>query len=169
MARPETSLAESVCLALVVSGADYGGAVAELLAPGAELGHIWTQSKPLTYRAIDALVARELLDRAGTAPGRGGDRRLLEPTRRGRSATRRWLAEPVGHLRDVRTELLLKFRILERLDESLVPLARAQRELFEPMIGVITSSAADDVVSRWRREHARAVAGFLDAVVDAAP
>ena len=168
MPRAETSLAESVCLALVVSGVTYGGAVAELLAPGAELGHIWTLSKPLTYRAIDALVARELLDRTGTAPGRGGDRRLLEPTRRGRSDTRRWLAEPVGHLRDVRTELLIKFRILERMGESLVPLALAQRALFEPMIAAITQDATDDVVSRWRRQHAQAVAEFLDEVIEAA-
>jgi PadR family transcriptional regulator AphA len=168
MPRAETSLAESVCLALVVSGATYGGAVAELLAPGAELGHIWTLSKPLTYRAIDALVARELLDRTGTAPGRGGDRRLLEPSRRGRSDTRRWLAEPVGHLRDVRTELLIKFRILERMGESLVPLALAQRELFEPVITAITEATTDDVVARWRRQHAQAVAEFLDEVIEAA-
>ncbi len=168
MPRAETSLAESVCLALVVSGVTYGGAVAELLAPGAELGHIWTLSKPLTYRALDSLVARELLDRAGTAPGRGGDRRLLEPSRRGRSDTRRWLAEPVGHLRDVRTELLLKFRILERMDESLVPLALAQRELFEPVITAITEATTDDVVARWRRQHAQAVAEFLDEVIEAA-
>lgn len=165
MTRSETSLAESVCLSLVVSGVDYGGAVAELLAPGAELGHIWTLSKPLTYRAIDSLVTKQLLEHAGTAPGRGGDRRLLVPTRRGRDAARDWLAEPVEHLRDVRTQLLLKFRILERMGESLEPLARAQRRMFEPMIEAISASTADDVVSRWRREHARAVADFLDAVI----
>lgn len=166
MPRPETTLAESVCLALVVSGADYGGAVAELLAPGAELGHIWTLSRPLTYRAIDALIARGLVDRSGVAPGRGGDRRLLEPTRRGRSVTRQWLSEPVSHLRDVRTELLLKFRILERMDESLVPLAEAQRALFRPMVDALIDGSTDDVVSRWRRHHARAVLGFLDGVIE---
>ncbi len=165
MARSETSLAESVCLALVVSGSDYGGAVAELLAPGGELGRIWSLSKPLTYRAIDALVTSAMIDRSGTAPGRGRERSLLQPTRSGRAATRRWLAEPVRHLRDVRTELLLKFSILERMGLSRTPLALAQQEWFAPIIASITEGTATDVVSIWRREHAQAVAEFLDHVI----
>ncbi|MBU6329004.1 MAG: PadR family transcriptional regulator [Acidobacteria bacterium] len=178
MARAETSLAESVCLAVVVGGVDYGGAVADLLAPGAELGRIWSLSRPLTYRAIDALVTEGLLTRTGTAPGRGPDRRLLAPTRRGRAATRRWLAAPVEHLRDVRTVLLLKFRLLERMGSPLAPLARAQRDRFAPMVtSIIETDPADeaaddasadpaDVVTLWRREHARAVVRFLEHVID---
>ncbi len=167
MARSETSLAESVCLALVVTGVDYGGAVADLLAPGAELGRIWSLSKPLTYRAIDALVGSGLVDRSGIAPGRGRDRSLLQPSRTGRAATRRWLAEPVGHLRDVRTELLLKFSILERMGSPLEPLAIAQQERFAPIIASITEETSADVVSIWRREHAQAVAKFLEQVIGA--
>lgn len=168
MGRSETSLAGPVCLALVVSGVDYGGAVAELLAPGAELGRIWTLSKPLTYRAIDTLVEQRLLDRRGTAPGRGGDRRLLQPTPAGRRTTERWLAEPVAHLRDVRTELLLKFCILERIGASRVTLAELQRDRFAPLVAAIGESTSDDVVALWRREHARAVMRFLDDVIGAA-
>jgi len=167
MAHSETSLAESVCLALVVSGSEYGGAVAELLAPGAELGRIWSLSKPLTYRAIDALVTSGMIVRSGTAPGRGRERSLLQPTRIGRAATRRWLAAPVSHLRDVRTELLLKFSILERMGHPCAPLAVAQQAWFAPIIASITEGTASDVVSIWRREHAQAVAEFLDQVIGA--
>ncbi|NCY15713.1 MAG: PadR family transcriptional regulator [Actinobacteria bacterium] len=167
MARSETSLAGSVCLALVVSGVDYGGAVAELLAPGGELGRIWTLSKPLTYRAIDALVSDGMITRSGTAPGRGRERTLLQPTRAGRSATRRWLAEPVDHLRDVRTGLLLKFWILEQMERPLLPLAIAQRERFAPIVASIIGATTTDVVSIWRREHAEAVMQFLDRVIGA--
>jgi len=165
MARSETSLAESVCLALVVTGVDYGGAIADLLAPGAEFGRIWTLSKPLTYRAIDALIAAGRLERRGTAPGRGRERSLLHATRTGRAATRVWIAEPVAHLRDVRTALLLKFQMLERMGESLVPLALCQREAFAPRIEALTADLPADVVGRWRVEHARAVEELLDAII----
>ncbi len=165
MGRSETSLAESVCLALVVTGVEYGGAVADLLAPGAEFGRIWTLSRPLTYRAIDALVAGGRLQRSGTAPGRGRERTLLHPTRTGRAATRSWIAEPVEHLRDVRTVLLLKFQLLERMGESLVPLATRQRDAFAPLIAALTSVPPSDVVGTWRLEHALAIGRFLDSII----
>jgi DNA-binding PadR family transcriptional regulator len=168
MARPETALADSVCLALVASGVEYGGAVAELLATGAELGRIWTLSKPLTYRAIDALVAGGLIERSGTAPGRGPQRSLLAATPAGVRATDHWLAEPVTHLRDVRTELLLKFSILQRMGRSLAPLATEQRSAFESTISTILAGTSDDVVSIWRREHAQAVLRFLDRAIGSA-
>ena len=169
MPRSETSLAESVCLALVVCGVDYGGAVADLLAPGAELGRIWSLSRPLTYRAIDSLVTGGLVERSGTAPGRGRERSLLHPSRAGRAANRSWLAEPVEHLRDVRTVLLVKFQLLERMGKSPEPLAVRQREVFAPLIAAITAEAPTDVVGSWRIEHANAVARFLDQVIEASP
>jgi hypothetical protein len=91
----------------------------------------------------------------------------VEATDVGRAATRRWLAEPVRHLRDVRTELLLKFSILERMGYPCAPLAVAQQAWFAPIIASITEGTASDVVSIWRREHAQAVAEFLDQVIGA--
>ena len=164
MVRSDPSLAESVCLALIVDAAHYGGAIAELLAPGAELGRIWSLTKPLTYRAIDSLVARELVRRSGTAPGRGRDRTVLAATRRGTAAARRWLDQPVGHLRDVRTELLLKFAILERGGRSAAPLAERQLTAFAPLIATIRAERSVDIVGQWRAEHALAVERFLVGV-----
>ena len=44
----------------------------------------------------------------------GPQRMLLAPTPRGRQAFRRWLARPTVHVRDLRSELLIKLLLLER-------------------------------------------------------
>lgn len=161
MSRSDPTLAESVCLALIAGGVEYGGAIAGLLAPGAELGRIWSLSKPLTYRAVDALVEEGLVRRSGTVPGRGRERTVLRTTRRGAAAAHRWVETPVEHLRDVRTELLLKFAILEREGRSPAALAQRQLDTFAQLFEVIGGWRADDLVSRWRAEHADAVERFL--------
>ena len=69
------------------------------------------------------------------------------------------------HLRDVRTVLLLKFQLLERMGESLVPLATRQRDAFAPLIAALTSVPPSDVVGTWRLEHALAIGRFLDSII----
>jgi molybdate transport system regulatory protein len=87
----------------------------------------------------------------------------LVATAAGRRAATRWLETPVQHLRDVRTELLVKLRLRQRAGLNTTDLLAAQRELFEPAIDTLTSAAADDdLVDLWRRESARAVRRFLD-------
>lgn len=163
MPRPALTLAEHACLAAVRGGARHGWAIGSLLAPDGELGRIWSLSRPLTYRAIDALVERRLLVRRGTQSGRGGERTMLASTAAGTRAAERWLETPVEHLRDVRTELLLKLTFLQRAGRDVRPLLAAQRELFAPAIDALTTAdATDDLVDLWRRESARAVRRFLD-------
>ena len=107
MARTtDLTLAEGACLAAVQQGLRHGWAIGSLLAADGEIGRIWTLSRPLTYRAIDSLIERRLLTRRGTEAGRGRDRTLLQITAAGSRAVVAWLATPVDHLRDVRTELL---------------------------------------------------------------
>ncbi len=159
----ELGLADHVCLALVGQGVEHGWAVGTVLAPDGELGRIWTLSRPLTYRSIDNLVLRRLLIRKGTAQGRGRDRSLLRITAGGIEALSAWLDQPVEHLRDVRTELLLKMALRERSGLALEPLLVAQQDWFAPTIASLTTTAPDeDIVDRWRRESARAVRRFLD-------
>lgn len=163
-AAPDTlSLAEHVCLALVSEGIAHGWAVGAVLARDGELGRIWSLSRPLTYRAIDQLADKELVARTGTSPGRGRDRRTVAATSRGRRATQRWLDAPVEHVRDVRTELLLKLELRRRAGLELVPLLDAQAEAFAHRIELLTSVREPDLVDLWRREHARAVRRFLVA------
>jgi len=152
-----------VCLTLVIQGVAHGWALGSVLAPGGELGRIWSLTRPLTYRAIDGLVDKGLVTRSGPRPGQGRERVALVATAAGRRAAQRWLDTPVQHLRDLRTELLVKLTLRERAGLDNTDLLAAQQELFEPAIDGLTSAAADgDLVDLWRRESARAVRRFLD-------
>jgi PadR family transcriptional regulator AphA len=160
---PPLSLAECVCLTLIAQKVSHGWALGTMLAPDGEIGRIWSLSRPLTYRAIDGLVDRGLVTRTGQAAGRGRDRVVLAATPAGRRLARRWLDQPVEHLRDVRTELLVKLFLRERAGLERATLLTAQQEQFAPAIDALTSSDPDDdLVDLWRRESARAVRRFLD-------
>jgi DNA-binding PadR family transcriptional regulator len=158
----EPSFAEHVCLALVANGSSHGWAVGTELAPAGSLGRIWTLSRPLTYRAIDGLVDKGLVRRARSAEGRGSARRALAVTTAGRRALRRWLDHPVQHVRDVRTELLVKLVLREWAGLDNEALLAAQQAVFAPLIDGLLSSPEGDLVDLWRRESARAVERFLD-------
>ncbi len=86
--------AEWVCLTLITQKVSHGWALGTMLAPGGELGRIWTLTRPLTYRAIDGLVDKGLITRTGQAAGRGRDRVVLAPTPAGRRLVKRWLDTP---------------------------------------------------------------------------
>ena len=163
-------LADYACLAAVGEGAEHGWAVGSLLAKGGDVGRVWSLSRPLTYRSIELLVERRLVSRRGTAQGRGGDRTLLRITAAGRRALTEWFEAPVEHLRDVRTELLLKLVLRDRAGLSNRPLLEAQRAHFGGAIDALTSDRGDlDVVARWRMESACAVARFLDGALGERP
>jgi molybdopterin-binding protein len=163
----EPSFAEHVCLALVAEGVTHGWAVGSLLAPSGELGRIWSLSRPLCYRAIDGLVEKGLVTRRGHTPGQGRERVLLAPTADGRRTARRWLNTPVQHVRDVRTELLMKLALRERAALDTKPLLMAQQAVLESTIEALTSDTTDGgLVELWRREQARAVRRFLDQAID---
>jgi PadR family transcriptional regulator AphA len=155
--------AEWVCLTLVTQKVSHGWALGTMLAPDGEIGRIWNLSRPLTYRAIDGLVEKGLLTRRGPSAGHGRDRVVLAATPAGRRASGRWLATPVEHLRDVRTELLVKLVLRERAGLDNEQLLTEQLAVFTPVIAGLTSAGPDDdVVDLWRRESARAVRRFLD-------
>ena len=167
---PELSLAEWVCLALVAQKVEHGWAIGNLLVPDGELGRVWTLSRALTYRAIDGLVDKDLVSRRGTASGRGRDRVVLRVTPSGRRLASAWLEEPVEHLRDVRTVLLLKLLLRERAGLDNHALLTAQHAQFADTIDNLSSTSPDDdVVDVWRRESARAVRRFLERALEPLP
>ena len=164
-------LAEHVCLALIVEEPRHGWSVVRALAPDSDLGRVWSLSRPLTYRAIDGLLARRWIVRNGQVPGDGPMRQMLSATPAGRRATTSWLDAPVAHIRDVRTELLLKLLLLRARGTDPRSLLRAQRAAFAPLFRSLARAArlarADDV-DRWRHESSLAVQRFLDASIAAA-
>jgi PadR family transcriptional regulator AphA len=156
-------------LALITLGVSHGWAVGSELAPDGAVGRIWSLSRPLTYRAIDGLVERGYVVRGGHRAGHGRDRVVLAPTRTGKRVSGQWLDTPVDHLRDVRTELLVKLALRTRAGLDSEPLLAAQLESFEPAITSLTSLGDDDLVDLWRRESARAVKRFLDQALHPRP
>lgn len=128
-------------------------------------------SRPLTYRALDQLAAQGLIRPVGEEPGiAGGNRTVLAITPRGRARLERWLASPVHHLRDLRSELLLKLVLTELRGKNPTPLLSRQRDVvaylaatFDEQVAV---APATDVVLLWRAESARAAVNFIDTLLD---
>ena len=159
--------AEAVCLTLITQGISHGWAIGSTLAPDGEVGRIWSLSRPLTYRAIDGLVDKGLVERRGYAAGRGRDRAVLAPTAAGRRFVKRWLDAPVDHLRDVRTGLLVKLSLRSHIGLDNAALLEAQRAQFAPAMAALSAGRADDdFVDLWRRESAGAVRRFLEHASD---
>ena len=160
----ELSLAEAVCLTLVAREPRHGWSIVKALAPDGEIGRVWALSRPLTYRALDALAAAELIEPRGSEAGAGPPRTIWRATQKGRRASRAWLRRPVAHLREMRTEFLLKIQLGAPANE----LARAQLEAFAPTFAGLARAARaepNDVVVCWRAESAEATRRFLQSLV----
>ncbi len=156
------TLAEHACLTLVVQGVSHGWAIGTLLTPDGELGRVFTLSRPLTYRAIDGLVAQGLTRRKAPTGGTR-DRATLTATAAGKRVAREWLDAPVDHVRDVRVELMLKLLLRERAGLPVAPLAATQLASL-PFDRLLDAHDTGDLVDLWRREHARSVQAFLVAL-----
>lgn len=169
MTAPPTSptLAGWVCLGVVADGPTHGWAVARELRPDAELGRIWHASRGATYRELDALVERGWIAAVGDEAGPGPRRTVLAVTDIGRSELHHWIDRPVDHLRDVRSALLVKLALAERLHRSPTTLLRRQRRVIDDVITGMTADegerAGRDIVAAWRLELARAARRFVDA------
>lgn len=162
--RPTLSLNEWAVLGVIVDKARHGYDIASELSPGRPVGDAWKLSRQLVYRAIERLEALGLAEPRRTEPGHAAPpRTVIGPTRRGRTAMARWLDTPVEHLRDVRSELLLKLVLAEHLGHDRRTLVRAQQLAFADLFAGLDRREPDGgIVSTWRRNSARAVRVFLD-------
>ncbi len=158
----ELTLAQGTCLALVAAGHRHGWALVRELAPEGGIGRIWSLSRPLTYRAVDQLVGLGLLARSGTEAGDGPARALLAVTRAGRRRARDWVMTPVRHLRDTRTEMLVKLELCARLELDQAELLRAQRDALAPIIAAIRTRPPEDLTDLWRAESSASIERFLE-------
>src|SRR5438270_5520223 len=166
---PALSLTEWVVLALLAEGRSHGFAVARTLSRVTPLGEVWTVPRPLVYRAIGRLEEQGLIAEAGEEPGDPGPRRMVyEVTPKGRKAAAHWRAEPVRHLRDVRSALLAKVLLRQRAGEPLKPLVTEQRAVFAPLFERLAEQFAaaesEGVIAAWRYESSQAVGRLLDHV-----
>lgn len=160
------SLNEWAVLGVLAGGPRHGYDIAAELRPGTPIGDVWRLSRQLVYRALERLTDRGLAEPRGSEPGDAGPNRVVyRATRRGRAALRRWLDTPVDHLRDVRSALLLKLLLIDRLGLDRSGLVAAQRLAFAPAFARHRPPAGtDDVVGLWRHHSAVAVADFLTSL-----
>jgi len=169
--RDDLGAGEWAVLALLAERPTHGFAVARAMSPEGEIGKVWTMRRPLVYRAIDLLTEAGLVRPAGTEPSTSGPRRMLvEATPAGRRALTGWLVEPVEHVRDARSLLMLKLLFLGRADADQTPLLTAQRKRFESLaerllVAIDAADGFDQVLLRWRLESTTAAIRFIDGLL----
>jgi DNA-binding PadR family transcriptional regulator len=168
-ARPSLSLAEWTVLTVLAERPAHGFAIAQLTAPGGELGRIWHIPRPVIYRAIGRLLDAGLITPDAVEPGRGPQRTLYTVTPQGREAAADWLDTPVEHVRDVRSHLLLKLALLDRAGRDPAGLLSRQKATLEPIVQAINAERPqrkgfDATLLAWRRATAVATMSFLDDV-----
>ena len=161
MARQDAQLARDVVLALLNEKPRHGWAIHEELAPNGEIGRAWTLSRQLVYRAIDSLEETGLVRRAAPKDGGGADRVIISPTARGKKHATAWLDQPVEHLRDVRTELVVKIMLRRRASLPIASFIIEQEAAFSEVLSAIESVPATTAVDMWRHESASAVKRYL--------
>ncbi len=170
--RTEPSLTEWAVLALLCEKPAHGWDIARAFQKDHQVGQVWTVSRALVYRAIAVLRELNYITDRGSEPSASGPHRvLLAPTPRGRQALRRWLARPTEHVRDLRSELLIKLLLLDRVAKDNTPLLTAQLEVLEAgesdlaeRIGRL--SGFQRTVAVWRLTTARAARAFVEALLD---
>jgi len=166
---PSLSLAEWTVLALIGEGPTHGFAISQLTAPTGELGRIWQIPKPVIYRAIGRLEEAGLVARQNIEPGRGPQRTIYSATRAGHKAVAAWLDTPVEHVRDVRSQLLIKLALLDRAGADATGLLGRQKAILEPIVSAIATERPrrkgfDATLLAWRRATAAAALSFLDDI-----
>ena len=155
-------------LALVCERPTHGWDIARALRPGGEIGTVWSCTRALVYRAIGTLDAQGLIRREGTQESTlGPSRTLLVPTPIGRRALSAWLRTPVEHLRDVRSELMLKLLVHDRLGRDPAPLIARQQERFALLADSFDARLERAVgfertLALWRHTNAQATLDFLE-------
>lgn len=175
MSRPpriEPSLSEWAALGLLCERAAHGWAIAQALSASGEIGLVYSCTRPLVYRALGQLREAGLVEARGTvASDAGPARTTLGATRRGRTAFARWRRAPVEHVRDLRSELMLKLLFHERAALDPAPL------LSEQALGLLATEQAlerrlanasgfEGTLALWRISVARAALSFVEALLD---
>jgi DNA-binding PadR family transcriptional regulator len=169
--REELTVGEWAVLGLVAEEPTHGFAIARALAPEGEVGKVWAVRRPLVYRAVETLTGMGLVRAAGTvASSSGPQRTVLEATPAGKRALTSWLREPVAHVRDARSLLMLKLLLLNRRGADLAPLLIAQRAHFAGLAERLSDAADaaegfDRALILWRLESTTAAVRFVEAML----
>lgn len=159
---PALSLDGWAVLALLCEGDSHGWALVRALASDAEIGRVWSVRRALVYRTLELLADAGLAEQAGVQPGlRGSPRTLHRASAAGRRAFAAWLAEPVAHVRELRSALLLKLLFAQRGGIPVRGLLEAQLAVVEQTVTALQRAPQgerefDATLRAFRLETARA-------------
>jgi len=98
----------------------------------------------------------------------GPEKSLSEATQEGQRAAEAWLGQPVDHPRDVRSELLIKLALRDRIGADALGLLQQQHALLAPIAAVLSDRLQDATgfertLALWRSESISATLRFLEA------
>jgi DNA-binding PadR family transcriptional regulator len=170
-ARDQLTAGEWAVLALLSESSAHGFALARAMAPDGEVGQVWAVRRPLVYRALETLQRMGLASPLSTVPSQAGPQRtLLEVSPAGRRALAQWLGQPVDHVRDARSLLMLKLLFLTRRHADLEPLLIAQREQFSVhseslSAAVDRAEGFDRALLLWRLQSTLAAIRFTETML----
>ena len=163
----ELAPSEWSVLGLLCVAPAHGWTLARELRRDGEIGTIWTTTRPVVYRALEFLEERGLVRRLHTEPSAQGPPRVVfGPTPTGRRAFRRWLAEPVTHIRDMRPLFLLKLVLAKRAGITPPPILKPQRAAFAATVAALEAeldraTGTERLLVQFRLESTRAALTFL--------
>ena len=175
MPKAGLSATEWVVLCLLAESPAHGWTLVRTLEPDGELGRVWAVPRPQVYRALDSLTARGLIEPLRVEGSRQGPRRtVMRITRSGRTRVKRWLREPVEHVRDARWLLLTKLLLCERSELDPRPLLEAQQAALRPIEAGLaararSASGSERMLVSFRLESARAVRRFVERQLKLTP
>lgn len=166
------SLTEGLVLCLVRERPTYGLVLAGLLAPDGSLGRIWSVPKAMVYYALQQLELIHLIRMSKEQrTSRGPARSIYKITARGQLAAQTWLGQPVGHVRDVRSELMVKLALNDRAGVDSRPLVRAQLAELGPVASALAdrlgaATGFEHTLVLWRHEAMTATMQFLTLLAE---
>jgi DNA-binding PadR family transcriptional regulator len=173
--REQLTAGEWAVLALIREEPAHGFALARALEPDGEVGRVWALRRPLVYRALETLERMQLVEAVDTVPSRSGPRRtIFATTPSGKRMLAKWLREPVTHVRDARSLLMLKLLFLTRRDADPRRLLVAQRDQFSSLVASLSDAVrgADGfeyALLIWRLEATTAAVRFTEAMLARQP
>jgi molybdopterin-binding protein len=158
----QLSLIEATCLALISQGSTHGYDIAKRFHPDGDIGEVFTQTNPVVYRALKALDAAQLVKSTDALGVRKQLKFSLTMTDEGERVLRSWLNAPAMHIRDLRTEFLVKLHLRELVGMKQRKFIALQRDALDTVLARLLANSSRSAVAIWRREQARAVSRFLD-------
>jgi molybdopterin-binding protein len=158
----QLSLIEATCLALIKQGATHGYDIAKRFHPDGDIGEVFTQTNPVVYRALKSLEAAHLVKSTDALGVRKQLKFALSVTEEGGQVLHSWLNTPATHIRDLRTEFLVKLHLRELVGMKQKKFISLQRDALSQVLSHLLADPSRSAVAMWRREQARAVARFLD-------